>query len=80
MFGTFQEELPEEEIVFGLVEPVNSFNPLYLQVFYVGKIYQKWKSMDGWKNKIFAVIKGPGWRPGTPWTGNIDEVPDVSIR
>lgn len=33
--------------------------------------------MDGWKNKLLSVIKGPGWRPGTPWTGNLDEVPDV---
>ena len=32
MFGTFQEEKEDEEIVYGLVDPVNSFNPLYLQV------------------------------------------------
>ena len=32
MFGTFQEEKEDEEIVYGLVEPVQSFNPLYLQV------------------------------------------------
>ena len=32
MFGTFQEEKKDEEIVYGLVERVNSFNPLYLQV------------------------------------------------
>ena len=34
MFGTFQEEKEGEEIVYGLVDPVNSFNPLYLQVFW----------------------------------------------
>ena len=33
--------------------------------------------MVGWKNKIYSVIKGPGWRPGSPWTGFIEEVPDV---
>ena len=33
MFGTFQEEKEDEEIVYGLVEQVDSFNPLYLQVF-----------------------------------------------
>ena len=32
MFGTFQDEKPEEEIVYGLVDQEPSFNPLYLQV------------------------------------------------
>ena len=32
MFGTFEAYRPEEEIVYGLVDPVQSFNPLYLQV------------------------------------------------
>ena len=108
MFGTFEAYRPEEEIVYGLVDPVQSFNPLYLQVnssfidlfsklpetdssnerkkspffyrrqvFYFGKMYEKWNAMDGWKNKLSSLIKGPGWRPGSPWTGFIDEVPDV---
>ena len=33
--------------------------------------------MEGWKNKLLSLIKGPGWRPGSPWTGNLEEVPDV---
>lgn len=33
MFGTFQEEREDEEIIYGLVDQqVESFNPLYLQV------------------------------------------------
>ena len=33
MFGTFQEEKEDEEIIYGLVDQqVESFNPLYLQV------------------------------------------------
>ena len=32
MFGTFQEKKEDEEIVYGLVDQVQSFNPLYLQV------------------------------------------------
>jgi alkylglycerol monooxygenase len=32
MFGTFQEEKEDEEIVYGLVDQAESFNPLYLQV------------------------------------------------
>jgi hypothetical protein len=26
------------------------------------------------------VIKGPGWRPGSPWTGFLEEVPDVQLK
>jgi len=77
MFGTFQEELPDETILYGCVDQVKSNNPLYLEVFHFGAIYQKWQSMEGWKNKIYAVIKGPGWTPGSPWTGHMDQVPEV---
>ena len=43
------------------------------------KMFHRWNAMDGWKNKISSVIKGPGWSPGSPWTGYIDQIPDVSI-
>ena len=36
--------------------------------------------MDGWKNKVYSVVKGPGWMPGTPWTGNLNDVPDVIFK
>lgn len=80
MFGTFAEEKDDVPIVYGLVDQVKSFNPVYIQFFYYGKMYQKWKSMDGWKNKIYSLVKGPGWRPGSPWTGFEEEVPDVTGR
>lgn len=98
MFGTFQENVEDEEIVYGLVDQPQSFNPLYLQVycneiffvlnetltifhatqlFYLKKVYEKWCSMEGWRNKLESLIKGPGWRPGSPWIGYITDVPDV---
>jgi len=46
----------------------------------VEKMYTKWQSMDGWKNKVFSLIKGPGWSPGSPWTGHMDQVPDITSR
>merc|ERR1712071_62421 len=80
MFGTFQEELSDEEVLYGCVDQVKSHNPLYLEVFHFGSIYEKWQSVDGWKNKIFSVIKGPGWSPGSPWTGHMDQVPEALPR
>lgn len=35
MFGTFQEELPDVPIVYGLVDQVKSYNPLYVQVWLI---------------------------------------------
>ena len=35
MFGTYQEET-DEPIVYGLVDQVKSFNPVYIQVRSVG--------------------------------------------
>lgn len=26
--------------------------------------------MNGWKNKLRSVIKGPSWVPGLSWTGH----------
>ena len=46
-------------------------------MFYFKKLYEKFRAMNGWKNKLFSVIKGPGWMPGSPWTGFIDEIPEV---
>ena len=105
MFGTYQEELEDMPNTYGLVEPIKSFNPVYLQVkpvtvfvqlisaeqsmklvfdlvqlFYFKKMYDRWQSMDGWKNKISSVIKGPGWSPGSPWTGHTDQIPDVNSK
>ena len=34
--------------------------------------------MDGWKNKLSAVFKGPSWLPGKPWTGGEEDKIDVS--
>lgn len=33
--------------------------------------------MDGLNNKLLSLVKGPGWTPGSPWTGDLDLVPEV---
>ncbi|KAE8737935.1 hypothetical protein FOCC_FOCC016600, partial [Frankliniella occidentalis] len=69
LFGTFAEERPKEETVYGLVFNQPSFNPFYLQIFYNKNVINKVRAMNGWKNKVSAVVKGPSWLPGRPWTG-----------
>ncbi len=61
MFGTFEEE--QEKVVYGLVKPIDSINPLvaFLHGFYrLGKGF--WE-MPGFRNKLGFVFGPPGWKP-----------------
>ncbi|XP_046682473.1 alkylglycerol monooxygenase-like [Homalodisca vitripennis] len=80
LFGTFQKEEEKKEIIYGLVKNQPSFNPLFLQVFYNMNVWNKMQSMAGWQNKLGAVIKGPSWLPGKPWTGADEDKIDVKSR
>ena len=35
-------------------------------------------SRSGSFNKVYTFLKGPGWEPGKPRMGNIEDIPDVS--
>ncbi|XP_027839909.1 alkylglycerol monooxygenase-like [Aphis gossypii] len=80
IFGTFQDFYPDKPITYGLVYQKNAFNPLSLQFFYNLNLYYKWNSMNGWKNKLRSVIKGPSWVPGLSWTGHDGRRASVSGR
>lgn len=80
LFGTFADERPKEETIYGLVFNQPSFNPFFLQVFYNKNVVNKVRAMTGWKNKVSAVVKGPSWLPGRPWTGAEEDKIDVKAR
>jgi len=80
IFGTFAWERRDEPMVYGLIEQVDSFNPLYLQLFYLGKVYDKFRSVSGFGNKLKAIFYGPGWFPGTPRLGDPDCLPETLVR
>lgn len=61
MFGTFQEE--EEECVYGTVEPLQSFNPVYANFYYYLKLFKQSFYAKGIMNKIKVFFKPPGWIP-----------------
>lgn len=61
MFGTFEEE--RNQVVYGLVKPIESINPLvaFLHGFYrVGR--DVWM-MRGIRNKFGVLFGPPGWQP-----------------
>ncbi|XP_012276750.1 alkylglycerol monooxygenase [Orussus abietinus] len=72
IFGTFMEERPKEDIIYGLVMNPRSFNPLYLQIFYTREMLKKCSTMTFWGDKLSVIWKGPSWFPSSPRLG-LDE-------
>ncbi|MFC4698972.1 sterol desaturase family protein [Glaciecola siphonariae] len=59
MFGTFQRE--EEEPTYGLVTPLNTYNPLVAQYSGVKGLIQKINSAKHTRDKLKYLYKPPGW-------------------
>lgn len=61
MFGTFQKE--EEEVIYGITKPLNSWNPLWANLHYWKELIDQAKAMSNWSDRIKVFYKSPGWRP-----------------
>lgn len=72
LFGTFQEKLPNQDIIYGLVVSARKFNPIYLQTFYTRAMINQSIKMKTMSDKIGVLWKGPSWLPGLPRLG-LDE-------
>ncbi len=63
LFGTFQEELEDQPVVYGISNPVNSWNPFWANVHvYWQLISDAWHTRR-WKDKIKVFFAPTGWRP-----------------
>ena len=61
MFGTFEEERPDEErIRYGIVKQLGSFNLLWA-VFHewIGIAQDMWRAP--WRHKLSYLLREPGW-------------------
>jgi len=60
LFGTFEPEDQEEEIRYGIIKQLGSFN-IFWAVFHewVGMVLDIFRSP--WKFKIFYLLREPGW-------------------
>jgi len=70
IFGTFQPEIKEKPLVYGLVDQPQSMNTLYLETFYYKLVWDKLKAQKSWSNRFKAVFYGPGWTEGAPRLGH----------
>ena len=65
IFGSFQEELAEEPVAFGLRKPLNSWNPVWANVHVYWRLILDFYAMPGALNKLKLLVKPPGWRADT---------------
>ncbi len=59
LFGTFEEE--QQQVTYGLVEPINSVNPVVVWLHGVYRLIQKARSAKGPGGKMQAIFAPPEW-------------------
>ncbi len=69
LFGTFQEELDEEPVVFGITGAVSSWNPFWANIQVYKQLWSDAYLTRNWWHKITIWFRRTGWRP-----------PDVEAR
>ena len=45
---------------------------------YIVYIAKNFLSINGLRNKLYVLIKGPSWYIGKPRLGNLEDVPEVT--
>lgn len=61
LFGTFQEE--EEKPTYGITSPVNSWNPVWVNLQHYQWMLQQFKLIRSRMDKLRFLFYKPGWRP-----------------
>ncbi len=62
-FGTFQEEVDTIPPVYGTIKPVNTWNPLYINVMHVWQLCKDAWRTQSIKDKLRIWFMPTGWRP-----------------
>lgn len=63
LFGTFQEELDEEPCVYGCLGPVSTWDPMKIELRYMGRMVRDAIFTKRWGDKIRVFTAHTGWRP-----------------
>jgi sterol desaturase/sphingolipid hydroxylase (fatty acid hydroxylase superfamily) len=70
-FGTFQEELDQDPVIFGITTNINTYNPLKIASHEYINLWQDVKKAPGIKNKLKYMFMPPGWsHDGSTKTSN----------
>jgi sterol desaturase/sphingolipid hydroxylase (fatty acid hydroxylase superfamily) len=60
IFGTYQSE--EEEPSYGVIEPINTYNLVNVQLIGFKRLIYKFKNTSSWTNKLKVLVFPPDWR------------------
>jgi sterol desaturase/sphingolipid hydroxylase (fatty acid hydroxylase superfamily) len=73
LFGTFQPELAEEKVRYGLTTNIQTYNPIYIAFHeWIGLGKDIAQSGTGVQDKINYIFRAPGWRhDGTGITSDL---------
>lgn len=63
LFGTFQEELDEEPVVFGVRKPLANWNPFWANLQVYNYLWFDAVRTRRWRDKLGIWIRRTGWRP-----------------
>lgn len=63
LFGTFQEELPEQPCVYGIRKPLRSHNPFWANVHVYWSLFRDACRAKRWRDKLQIWFRAPAWRP-----------------
>jgi len=73
-FGTFEEE--KHEVTYGITKQLGTWGVLAGQFHHYYDIAQRVKATPGLANKVRVALNGPGWVPGKPRLGDINDIPE----
>jgi hypothetical protein len=60
LFGTFEPE--RETPVYGTIDAVASWNPVWAHLVYGAKLAQRVRAQSSWWHRLQVLVEGPGWR------------------
>lgn len=78
LFGTFQEELDAEPVVFGVTVPLASWNPLWANLQVYAGLWRDARRAACWWDRLRIWFMPTGWRPADVAEQYPQEKPDLS--
>jgi len=63
LFGTYQEELDDEPVIFGVRKPLQSWNPFWANLQVYSYLWFDAVNTRKWSDKIGVWFRRTGWRP-----------------
>jgi sterol desaturase/sphingolipid hydroxylase (fatty acid hydroxylase superfamily) len=63
LFGTFQEEIDDEPVVYGVRKPLASWNPFWANLQVYSYLWFDARRTSRWRDKLGIWFQRTGWRP-----------------